>query len=231
MTRENLSYDYSIIVPCYNDGDIFVRNHDQLMKVAEVINAEVILVDDGSNYCQADLLKSLKTINVVRHKIRMGQTQAYLTGIVSAKTENIIFFSSDFEVDPNELKKLLPHYKSQNFFVNGQRINRLLEVGKIHFYFSRVANYLLNRIFDIDVRDRGSGVKIVHKEKIVSSLTFEGAHRFLPDIAAARGALVIEIPIEGRGRISGKSSYVLISKCFIFWINLWRLLRVVNEKQ
>jgi glycosyltransferase involved in cell wall biosynthesis len=66
---------------------------------------EVFVIDPGSTDGSLEFLKS-KGIRVVMQDIR-GRGEAFRIGVKEAKNENVVFFSSDGNEDPNDILKMI----------------------------------------------------------------------------------------------------------------------------
>lgn len=233
MGEVKLSFEYSIIVPCSNDGKVLIKNLSRLFHVAEFINAEIIVVDDGSLQPLGHFVTSISPyFQVINHSKNLGQTKAYLSGVVAASTSNLIFFSADFEVSPDKIIDLVSEIQPGIDLINTKRSGRAREVSMLHFMMSRCANSFLNFTNKVHFYDRGSGLKFIRKGVLEDKLIFDGAHRFIPDLVSIVSLNIREVEVSFCGRISGRSSYFLMKKSTEFLINLiqFYLFKVRYEK-
>lgn len=85
----------SIIIPVYNDG----------VRISPVITAirssslvdEIIIVDDGSDSHNRQILQSLTEVNLVKHPQNLGKSQAMKTGLLVARSEIVVFVDADLK--------------------------------------------------------------------------------------------------------------------------------------
>src|SRR5262249_26076280 len=74
---------------------------------------------------------------------------------------------------------------------------------------SRFANALISRVSGVYLNDYGCTLKAYRREVLENVRLYGEMHRFIPAYAAWAGAKIIEIPVEHRARVAGKSKYGL----------------------
>ena len=99
--RNNM-YEFSIIIPIYNEGEAFKKNVDFLYE-EDYSNFELILVDDGSLDCSGKVCDNIcaehKNCKVI-HKINGGSVDARQAGINMAEGKYIVFIDADDSILP-----------------------------------------------------------------------------------------------------------------------------------
>lgn len=102
--------NFSIIVPCYNDGDVLGRCLASISKQCYAV-AEVIVIDDGSEddtqqVC-AEFASSASSASlrfVYQQQENCGVSTARNKGIELATSDYLVFVDADDELDENALK-------------------------------------------------------------------------------------------------------------------------------
>ena len=88
----------SIIIAYHNEGQEFIEETvSQIRATADIEDYEIIIVDDCS-----DVPIAIDGVSIVRHLIRGGVGKAFDTGVIVAKSENIILMGSDIRFIPNK---------------------------------------------------------------------------------------------------------------------------------
>lgn len=101
----------SIIIPCKN-GTNYLKEAMEAIKKQDV-DAEIIVVDDGSTDKTVELAKQLGAY-VVSHGSSKGQIAAKNTGLACAKGDFVLFHDHDDVLTENSLETLLSEFKKQS---------------------------------------------------------------------------------------------------------------------
>jgi glycosyltransferase involved in cell wall biosynthesis len=116
MQMSSLSkYKLSIIVPAYNVNEYIKACLDSL--VAEGLDAEIIVVNDGSTDSTPDVIEKWRQKNhdiVVLNKVNGGLSSARNEGIKIAQGEYLMFIDGDDWVDNAHLLKMKSYLDSNN---------------------------------------------------------------------------------------------------------------------
>ena len=206
--------DLSIIVPFYNEKDNLPKLHQELLStLAQTkLNCEVIYVNDGSLDQSENVLAGI--VNKANEKIltrlvslrrNFGQTAATSAGIDQAKGEFICLIDADLQNDPNDILLMLQKINDGFDIVIGWRKER--RDNLLRSFLSKSANYLIQKIFNIPFHDLGCSLKLIRKDALSGLRLYGESHRILPLILYWRGAKTLEIVVNHRNRLAGKSKY------------------------
>jgi len=207
----------SVVIPVYNEQGNLNLLYGEIKEVLRRmdISYELIFIDDGST---DDSFKELSNIHagdslvkVIQFRRNFGQSAAFAAGFDAAQGELIVTIDADGQNDPNDIPKLLETMSEGNYdFVTGWRVNR--KESFIRRVFSKVANRIISRSTQVEIHDRGCSLKLFKRDIIKNIRLYGQLHRFLPELASAIGVSIIEIPVNDRKRISGKSKYGSITR-------------------
>jgi glycosyltransferase involved in cell wall biosynthesis len=207
----------SVVIPVFNEQGNLNLLYGEIKKVLRRmdISYEIIFIDDGST---DDSFKELSNIHagdslvkVIQFRRNFGQSAAFAAGFDAAQGELIVTIDADGQNDPNDIPKLLETMSEGNYdFVTGWRVNR--KESFIRRVFSKVANRIISRSTQVEIHDRGCSLKLFKRDIIKNIRLYGQLHRFLPELASAIGVSIIEIPVNDRKRISGKSKYGSITR-------------------
>lgn len=206
--------DLSVVIPVFNEKD----NVEKLAK--EILAAlkdkyvyEIIFVNDGSNDGTKEILdrmsSELDKLVIIHLSTSFGQTQAMAAGIDHSLGEIIITMDGDLQNDPNDIPILIEKIKEGNDLVCGWRFDRKDQFinRKIPSY---LANLILQKITGIKLHDYGCSLKAYKSELIKRIKLYGDMHRLIPAYAQKLfGAQIIEVKVNHRPRINGKSKYGL----------------------
>ncbi|MGL4555365.1 MAG: glycosyltransferase family 2 protein, partial [Gemmataceae bacterium] len=212
----------SVVVPVKDERDNLPRLHEELTRaLAPLVGAsgpsgltdyEVLLVDDGSGDDSLQVLERIaardRRIKVIALRRNYGQTPALRAGIDAASGDLIATMDGDLQNDPADFAKLLALLGDGHDAVFGQRANRQdgLFLRKIP---SLMGNWLIRKVTGVEIMDLGCTLRVMRRE-IAEALPLYGEmHRFIPVLARMHGAKVMQVPVNHRPRVAGKTKYTL----------------------
>lgn len=203
---------YSWVLPIFNEAKSLPQLLSEIKKTMEGKKFEIVAVDDGSKDNTLTTLKSLTSqipqLKIISLKSRQGKWMAILTGFDATKGQIIITLDSDLQDNPIEVKKLL-HKLDQGYnLVSGWRKERFDPSYKI--IISRLGNWLASILSGKHFKDLNSPFK-VYKREVLDNLPLQGSLiRFTMLFAHKLGYKVVEIPIDHRPRLYGKSKFGIV---------------------
>jgi glycosyltransferase involved in cell wall biosynthesis len=204
---------YSVVVPFHNEQENVGELHRRIAAVMETLRApyELIYVDDQSSDATPKLLAQIAAddprVAVLRLRRNYGQTTALAAGFDYATGEVIIAMDGDLQHDPSDIPVLLQTFVTGDWdIVSGWRQKRK-ENLLLRRIPSRVANWIMAKLSGVDIHDFGSTFKVYRKETIKDVRLYGEMHRFIPALAAWKGARIVEVPIQSLARPGGKSHY------------------------
>jgi glycosyltransferase involved in cell wall biosynthesis len=204
--------DLSIIVPIYNEEENIAELHAGISAALAglPLEYEVILVDDGSMDNSFHLLKEIARqdmkVKVIRLRRNFGQTAAMAAGFDAATGRVLVPMDGDLQNDPADIPRLMEKIWEGFDVVSGWRKERM------DAFFNRklpsvMANYVISLMTGIKLHDYGCTLKAYRREVIEGINLYGEMHRFVPALASQVGARMIEIPVNHRQRLHGKSKY------------------------
>lgn len=124
----------SIIVPVYNTERTLLEKCVQSLLTQTYKNLEIIIIDDGSNECTANLCNEIGLLDVrikVVHKQNGGLSSARNAGLDIAKGDFISFVDSDDFIEDDSIRKLLNVAKDLNVEIACMRSIVFNEHGEV----------------------------------------------------------------------------------------------------
>jgi glycosyltransferase involved in cell wall biosynthesis len=207
----------SIITPVYNEEDNLEPLYLELTEVLHSLKIpyEIIFIDDGSTDKSYQVLSMVQSkdraVKVIQFRRNFGQTAAFAAGFDAAQGDLILTIDADGQNDPHDIPHMVETMEKGNYdFVAGWRINR--KEPYIRRILSQTANKLISRITQLEIHDRGCSLKLFKREIIKNIRLYGQLHRFLPELASSVGVNFVEIPVNDRTRMSGKSKYGSITR-------------------
>jgi len=153
----------SIVVPAYNEERGIGPTLEELLPIARSIDAEVIVVDDGSRDRTAEIAAGFEGVRVMRHDENRGYGASLKTGIRFATGEIICITDADGTY-PNaripELLEWIPRYD----MVVGARTGANVAIPLVRKPAKMVLNGLANLLTGRKIPDLNSGLRVFKKE-------------------------------------------------------------------
>ena len=211
--------EISVVAPAHNERDnieTLVREvHDALEPLGMAF--EFIIVDDGSTDGTGEAVRALASARPWLRLITMsdtppgrgnGQSAAFHAGFRAARGELIAVLDADLQNDPADLPAMLELLRTSNAdLVQGDR-SRARRDGLVRRVGSRVGRLFRRMILGDTIRDTGCSLRLIKREIALRlPLEFKGMHRFIPVTARHMGYTVVEMPVNHRPRVAGKTKY------------------------
>lgn len=192
--------DYSVVVP------VGTRVDDLVTLVSEVDAAlestgqsfEIIVVLDGPMAQQVSVLReaaaSNERIRVIELARQFGESAALAAGFDAAHGRTIVTWPAYYQVEPQEIPKLLEAMEDGSSDMLIAVRNR---GGASLDTFRRRAFHALFRVTSgMTFRDLGCGVRILDRRVAEEIPLYGDQHRFFPALAKSRGFSVREIELK-----------------------------------
>lgn len=199
----------TIVIPAYNEEK---RLAQTLPKIAEFIEAqdyeaEVIVVDDGSVDCTAEVVKTFSTQHPVVRLIGVehgGKGHAIKAGMLQARGEYAFLCDADLAMPISELSKFLPPQRNGYQIAIGSREVKGAVRHNEPFYrhlMGRVYNWLVKIMAVRGFEDTQCGFKCFHHSVTYDLFGHQTINGFGFDVellyvAQKRGYKIIEVPIH-----------------------------------
>lgn len=202
--------DISVVVPLKDERPNVLPLVQRIFEVLDAasLESELILVDDGSTDGTwtriLEAQSSHSRIRSLRHERNVGQSAALWTGFKACRAKWIATLDGDLQNDPLDLPRMISELRHCDM-VCGVRVSRKDNLTRrISSHVARRARKLL---LGVDFRDAGCNLRVFRASILASIVPFNGLHRFLPILAQAAGATIVELPVHHHPRTAGNSKY------------------------
>jgi glycosyltransferase involved in cell wall biosynthesis len=234
--------ELTIVMPYYNPGDQLGRNVSEVVYVLARagIDFEVIAVSDGSTDSSGATLESLQSphvrrIDLAEHK---GKGEALRVGLAHGRSEYLGFIDADGDLPADLLEVFFERIRSGDSDIvvgNKRHPGSMVEYPFVRRLYSWGYQQLVRLLFDLDVRDTQTGIKLMRRQVLQAVLPSMVEQRFAFDlellVIARRMGFdrVAELPVRIErspgSTISSRAVAGILADTFRIW---WRL-KVTRE--
>ncbi|MFD2517982.1 glycosyltransferase family 2 protein [Salinimicrobium flavum] len=232
-----MEYQFTIIVPLYNEEENLLRVEQELSKylAKAPINTCVLFVNDGSTDNSLELVEQICTRNkdfkFISFEENRGLSAAIKAGFDHSTTPLTGYIDSDLQTDPEDFDLLLEQIGEYDL-VTGVRTDRKDSFKKN--LSSLIANNIRRSFTHDGMDDTGCPLKVIKTDYAKRIPMFKGLHRFLPAMILLQNGKIKQVPVRHYPRIAGKAKFHLMNRlvgpfidCFAY---LWMKRNYINYK-
>lgn len=229
-------YDFTIIVPIYNEEDNIDRLESTLGEYLNkcIKHACVLFVNDGSKDDSLNGIERICSANkdffYISFDRNRGLSAAIKAGIDQCDSPLVGYMDADLQTAPEDFNILLPFSDSYTL-VSGIRARRNDSLAKR--FQSKFANGFRKMMTGDTATDTGCPLKVLQTPFAKRIPFFTGMHRFLAAlITLQEGGTFYETPVRHFPRTAGQSKFHLWNRlvgpfqdCFAY---RWMKTRYIN---
>ncbi|MGY5847054.1 glycosyltransferase [Salegentibacter sp. HM20] len=232
-----MQYQFTIIVPLYNEEENIARLENSLNTYLEISSKRtcILFVNDGSTDRSLELVEEVcernPDFNFISFDKNHGLSAALKAGFDKAETELIGYIDSDLQTDPEDFELLLNEIGEFDL-VTGHRADRKDKFVKN--LSSLLANKIRRSFTNDGMDDTGCPLKVIKAENAKAIPMFKGLHRFLPAMILLQNGKIKQIPVRHYPRIAGTAKFHLWNRltgpfidCFAY---LWMKRNYIQYK-
>lgn len=224
--NQTANYDFTIIVPVYNEEDNAAALEERLAAYLPTAarKACVLFVNDGSKDDSgrriAEICSRQPAMFYISFERNCGLSAAIKAGFDAAESPLVGYIDADLQTAPEDFNLLLP-YAGDFELVMGIRANRK-DTGFKRLQ-SKIANSFRRFMTGDDAVDTGCPLKVLHSDVARRIPMFTGMHRFLPALVGLQKGRVKQVAVRHFPRTAGVSKFSLRNRligptmdCFAF---------------
>lgn len=209
-------YELSIILPCHNEEQAVQACLDKVKKTIQEqnLNAEIIVVDNGSTDSSRDLLEKnvsiFKAENLalkVVDELHIGYGSAYLKGFRTASGTYIFMADCDDTYDFKEIPHFLNKLKTGDDLVVGNRFAKkyAMPMPWLHRYIGNpLLSFLVKIFFKVRIHDIHCGARAISRNALNQIVLYTRGMEFASEMVikcAKQGLKIEELPISYHPRL------------------------------
>ncbi len=227
----------SVLVAAYNEEKTIARVLDELLGLADIDLAEVVVVDDGSRDRTAEVANEFaardRRVRLIRHEQNLGKTAAIARAIVAATGDILVVQDADLEYDPAEIHAVVqPILDGRADVVYGSRFLVRRAARTMYFYhylgnclLTFLSNLLTNRnMTDIETCYKAFRAGVIKPLRLTSKGF--GLEAEITAMVCKTHAKTYEVPISYYGRTyeEGKKVGVIDGLMALYYILYYNLI-------
>jgi glycosyltransferase involved in cell wall biosynthesis len=147
----------SIVIPAYNEAPVIGHVLDDIMALP--LEAEIIVVDDGSTDETAEVVRARSGVSVISHPYNIGNGAAVKTGIRAAHGDVIVLMDGDGQHSPADIPRLVDRIGRYDMVVGARTADSATERHRdlANSLYNAIAGYIVGH----PVKDLTSGFRAV----------------------------------------------------------------------
>jgi len=210
-------YEFTIIVPLYNEEENLTRVEKELVAYIEIATKKtaVLFVNDGSTDNSQSLIEAIckrnKDFSFISFKENRGLSTALKAGFDHVESPITGYIDSDLQTDPKDFNLLLEHLGPYDL-VTGVRNDRKDKFLKS--MSSKIANGIRRAFTRDGMDDTGCPLKVIKTDYAKRIPMFRGLHRFLPAMILLQDGKIIQVPVKHFQRTGGTSNFGIWNRLF-----------------
>lgn len=205
----------SVIVPCYNEEEVFEMAHSRLSQVMQDLGNckyEIIFVNDGSQdqtlVLMQEACKKDSHSKYISFSRNFGHQVAITAGLDYCKGDAAVVIDADMQDPPEVIKTFVQKWEEGYEVVYGKRNQR---EGESHFklitakYFYRI----INRLSDIEIPLDTGDFRLMDRKALDHFLKMREVYRFVRGMVAWVGFKQTFVLYDRESRAAGRTKYPL----------------------
>lgn len=210
----------SILIPAFNEEKTIELLLERVIKQADNLSAEIIVINDGSTDRTLNKLQRfLDRIKLISFEQNKGKGTAVREGLKLARGKIVIIQDADLELDPADYPKLVePIIKGQTQVVYGSRVSGKIALRNYLFFFGgKFLTFLANLLYGVKITDQPICYKVmtadVMRDLNLESNRFELCSEITAKLAKKK-IKIYEVPVSYNPRSKKEGKKVTIGDGF-----------------
>lgn len=210
-----MSYQFTIIVPVFNEVDNLIRLEKELKKYLKIASKKtnILFINDGSKDNSEKLIEDICNRNLdfsfISFNKNRGLSAALKAGFDHVDTKLIGYIDSDLQTTPKDFNLLLSEINEFDL-VTGHRVNR--KDNFLKKISTKIANSIRRSFTHDGMDDTGCPLKVIKSDYAKRIPMFKGLHRFLPAMILLQNGKIKQVPVQHFPRIAGKAKYGFLNR-------------------
>jgi undecaprenyl-phosphate 4-deoxy-4-formamido-L-arabinose transferase len=214
----------SIVIPVYNSENTIGKLVDDIIRVLNDYNFEIVLVNDASkdnshNICVEKHMQHPKLVRYFRLSRNFGEHNTVIAGLNQCVGDFAIIMDDDFQNPPEEIIKVYDYMLSHHFDVVYSRYDE-----KMHSWFRNIGSWFNDRVTTLLLKKPDdlylSSFKCMNRFIINEITKYRAPYTYIDGLILRVTANIGQITVIHNERKEGKSNYN-IKKLVSLWMNMF----------
>ena len=211
----------SLVVPCYNEGEVLPILMKEIVRVIALegmglpeYTYEVVLVDDGSKdntlaLCREYAARKWDNLRVryISFSRNFGKEAGLLAGLEAAKGDYVAVMDADMQDPPSLLPEMIGALESGEYDCAATRRADRKGEPPVRSFFAKMFYKLINRISDADIVDGARDFRLMKRSMVDAILSLKEYNRFSKGIFGWVGFRTKWIAYENIERAAGQTKW------------------------
>jgi len=215
----------SVVVPCYNEAEVFPYLQKALAVLADSLgqdyDVEIILIDDGSWDATWEKIRAFSAMDSRVRGVSLSRNfghQAALTcGYDVATGDAVVCMDADLQDPPDVVLEMIRRWREGADVVYGVRASRAGETA-FKLWTAKLFYYLIRAMGAEYVREDTGDFRLLSRRSVDALKKMREEHRFIRGMVGWIGFRVAEVSYERKARIAGITKYPF-RKMLLFALN------------
>jgi glycosyltransferase involved in cell wall biosynthesis len=188
-TQTASQVELSVVVPAYREGPAIYGNLTRLVTELDKLKVtyEIIVVSDGNTDTTVSEARRVpsKAVRVFSYPMNIGKGFALSCGVDQSTGSMVTFIDADMELDPATIGRFIQIMNADGCdAVVGSKRHPQSEVAYPTFrrFQSAVYQILIRTLFNLNIRDTQTGLKLFRRQVLSESLPLLAIKRFAFDL-------------------------------------------------
>lgn len=195
----------SVVIPCFNEEEIIVDSIKRVQQwmMENKCEGEILIVNNKSTDSTVEKIHNLvnqQDVLLLNEYIK-GKGAAVKKGLQNCKFEKVLILDADLSTDIKEFNPDWFSKKNYTLLIGSRNLGKEINTPIRRALAGKVFNFIVRKMFNIDIKDTQCGFKYLHSDKIQKiseRLTFSGFSFDVDLIQACKeiGLEIQEVPIK-----------------------------------
>lgn len=189
LVEASSAVELSVVVPAYREGRRIYGNITRLVGELDKLNVtyEVVVVSDGntdSTVREAQRVQS-PAVKVFHYPMNVGKGFALSCGVDQSSGSLVTFIDADMELDPATIGTFIEVMRASgcDAVIGSKRHpNSKVDYPRFRRLQSAIYQLLIRLLFNLDVRDTQTGLKLFRRQVLKEALPLLAIKRFAFDL-------------------------------------------------